>query len=135
VQAQQTLKQALRKEEPPKADSQKKWEWPDSLDALIAAPQHHKILLENDRARVLEVTIQPGVKEPVHHHRWPSILHVLKAGAFRDYDSTGNVLFDSRTASPPPTYPLTMWLEPQPPHTVENLGAEVIHLIRVELKQ
>jgi len=23
------------------------WEWPDSLDAVVAAPEHHAVLLEN----------------------------------------------------------------------------------------
>ena len=30
--------------------------WPDALDAVVAAPQNHKVLLENDRVRVLDVT-------------------------------------------------------------------------------
>jgi hypothetical protein len=25
------------------------WEWPDELDALVAAPAHHTLLLENER--------------------------------------------------------------------------------------
>jgi hypothetical protein len=111
------------------------WPWPDSLEALIAAPNHHKILLENDRVRVLEVTIKAHEKEPVHGHRWPSVLYIDKAGDFRDYDFNGNVLFDSRTAKEPIQYPLTQWMEPQAPHAVENLSDEPIHLIRVELKK
>lgn len=108
--------------------------WPDSLDAVIAAPENHKILLENDRVRVLEVTIKPHTKEPLHGHRWPSVLHITQAGDFRDLDSQGNVLFDSRTA-PAIKYPVTQWLEPQAPHTVENLSDKAVHLIRVELKK
>src|SRR2546427_3854450 len=30
------------------------WPWPDSLDALAAAPESHRLLFENDRVRVLE---------------------------------------------------------------------------------
>jgi hypothetical protein len=29
-------------------------QWPDALDAMIAAPAHHEVLLENDRVRVLD---------------------------------------------------------------------------------
>ena len=30
--------------------------WDPELDAVKAAPKHHKVLFENDRVRVLEVT-------------------------------------------------------------------------------
>ena len=30
------------------------------MDALLAAPASHRVLLENDRVRVLEVVIEPG---------------------------------------------------------------------------
>jgi hypothetical protein len=36
-----------------------RWPWPGCLDALEAAPRHHRLLSENDRVRVLEVRI-PG---------------------------------------------------------------------------
>ena len=31
------------------------------------------MLFENERVRVLEVTLEPNDEEPVHHHRWPSV--------------------------------------------------------------
>ena len=114
---------------------QKAWPWPDSLDAVVAAPGNHKVLLENDRVRVLEVIIKPREKEPVHAHRWPSVLYIDRAGDFRDYDDKGNIVFDSRKAQEPIKYPVTQWLGPQSPHAVENLSDETIHLIRVELKK
>jgi hypothetical protein len=40
-----------------------------------AAPQNHKLLFENDKVRVLEVTVQSGVREPLHAHRYPSVLY------------------------------------------------------------
>jgi hypothetical protein len=111
------------------------WPWPASTDAVVAAPNNHKILLENDRVRVLDVTVRPGAKEPVHSHRWPSILYIDRAAQFRDYDSEGRVLFDS-TKVPPIKYPVTRWQEPQAPHAIENLSKRVtIHLVRVELKK
>ena len=36
------------------------WPWASSLDALIAAPEFHTVLLENERVRVLQVRIRPG---------------------------------------------------------------------------
>ena len=35
--------------------------WPDELDALVAAPQHHTLLFENEFVRVLDTRIAPGI--------------------------------------------------------------------------
>src|SRR5581483_4646698 len=50
------------------------WPWPDSLEALAAAPEFHTALFENDHIRLLEVTVNPGVSEKIHTHRYPSAL-------------------------------------------------------------
>jgi len=47
--------------------------WDLALDAVVAAPKHHKVIFENERLRVLEVTLEPNDEEPTHHHRWPSV--------------------------------------------------------------
>ena len=44
-------------------------DWPDSLDALVAATDHHTLLLENERIGVLKTLIPPGDTTPVHTHR------------------------------------------------------------------
>ncbi|HEY4710110.1 MAG TPA: hypothetical protein VIH46_08070 [Candidatus Acidoferrales bacterium] len=110
------------------------WPWPDSLDAVIAAPHHHKLLFENDRVRVLEVRIAPGARVPVHTHRWPASIYVAKQSDFLRRDGDGNLLFDSRTIGPPPAEPVAQWTPPLPPHSVENIGASEILLISTELK-
>ena len=111
-------------------------DWPSELDAVIAAPENHKILLENDHVRVLEVTLGPGELEPLHHHRWPSALYIMEAGHFIDRDVDGNVIVDSREMDGPLPLPLTMWKDAEAPHSVENLSStETIRLVRVEVKQ
>ncbi len=110
-------------------------DWPAELDAMVAAPKNHKILLENDQVRVLEVTLLPGEKEPLHHHQWPSTLYIMSAGDFVDYDSDGKVILDSRKFSQPSIYPLTIFKNPEAPHQAENLSkTKTIKLIRVEMK-
>lgn len=111
------------------------WPWPDSLDAVIAAPKHHKLLFENERVRVLEVRIAPGELVPVHTHRWPASMYVARQSDFLRRDAEGNLLFDSRTVGPPPREPVAQWTPPLPPHTVENIGSIEILLISTELKQ
>jgi hypothetical protein len=111
-------------------------DWPAELDAVQAAPKNHKILLENEKVRVLEVILQPNEIEPLHHHKWPSALYIQEAGDFTDSDGEGNIIFDSRKLPEPLTFPLTMYKEPEAPHSVVNLSStKTIRLIRVELKQ
>ncbi|RYD43886.1 MAG: hypothetical protein EOP63_07925 [Sphingomonadales bacterium] len=53
------------------------------LDAVVAAPANHRIVLENDEVRVLQVEVAPGETEAVHEHRWPSVLHIQSAASHR----------------------------------------------------
>ncbi len=110
-------------------------DWPKEKDAVLAAPTNHKVLLENDKVRVLDVKVAPGEVEAVHSHRWPSVLYILEAGDFVDRDGNGKVIFDTRTLPAPLTFPLTMYKTPEAPHSVENLSKTVtLHLVRVEMK-
>ena len=113
----------------------RQWAWPDSLDAVIAAARHHKLLFENERVRLLEVRIPPGETTAVHTHRWPSAIYVARQSDFIRRDGEGNVLFDSRSVGPPPTEPMVQWVGPLPPHSVENVGNVEILLLTTELKQ
>jgi hypothetical protein len=110
-------------------------DWPKSKDAVVAAPGIHKVLLENDSVRVLEVTLLPGQVEPLHHHQFPSVLYVMEGGDFLDRDGDGNVIFDSRKLPSPPKLPMAIWQGPEALHSVENLSKTIpIRLIRVEIK-
>jgi predicted metal-dependent enzyme (double-stranded beta helix superfamily) len=112
-----------------------RWPWPDSLDAVLAAPGSHRVLFENDRARVLEVTIAPGEREPEHTHRWPSIMVVHQPARIRYY--TGDTLTFTSTEQPSPagSGPQVSWLEPEGPHSVQNTDSRTYGAFRIELKQ
>src|SRR3981081_1890768 len=45
----------------------------DPLDALAAAPNNHRVLYEDDHVRALEVTVEPGEIENMHHHPRASV--------------------------------------------------------------
>ncbi|HEV1996329.1 MAG TPA: hypothetical protein VGR03_18490 [Candidatus Acidoferrum sp.] len=111
------------------------WPWPDSLDALTAAPGYHRLLFENERVRVLEVRISPGQFVPVHTHRWPSMVYVASSSDFIRRDGEGKPILDSRTMGPPPATPTAQWTPPLPPYSVENIGNAEILLITTELKE
>ena len=103
------------------------------LDAMIAAPDHHDVLFENDRVRVLDTRLQPGQRTPIHAHEWPAALYVLSGSDFLRRDQDGSVLVDSRDGTPP-ELGSGLWIEPLPPHSVENVGSADLHIIAVEVK-
>ncbi len=116
--------------------NQESSQWPDSLDAVVAAPASHNIMLENEQVRVLEVIVRPGEKEPMHHHKWPSIMIVDKPSLIRYFGSDGKLRFEPPPGPPPPeNIPLEpRWFEAEPLHAVENIGDQTFHAIRIELK-
>ncbi len=108
--------------------------WPTDLDALIAAPAHHRLLLENERVRVLDTQIAPGQRTPVHTHQWPAVHYVVSWGAFVRRAADETVLVDTRAATPASVPPSVLWGEPLAAHSLENVGDTLIHVISVELK-
>ncbi len=109
-------------------------EWPPELDALVAAPNHHKLLMENDQVRVLETKIFPGETVPVHTHQNPSTNYFFSWSACIRRDDQGKVLFDSCKSGIEIEPGAVTWQTPLPPHTLENVGDQPIHLISVEIK-
>jgi hypothetical protein len=110
------------------------WLWPDSLDAMIAAPDHHRLVFENERMRVIDTVIPAGDTVPVHTHRWPAVYYVIVPGDFIRRDPDGQVLFDSRTSPEPQAKFSASWLDCLTPHSVENVSPHEIHVVNVELK-
>lgn len=104
------------------------------LDAMARAADHHALLLENDRVRVLDTKVRPGERTPVHAHEWCAALYVLSWSDFIRYDPEGNVLMDSRTMVAPPEPRQALWVGPIGPHLVENVGQTDLHILAVEVK-
>lgn len=107
--------------------------WPAELDAVIAAPKHHRVLLENDKVRVLETIVQPGEVVPLHTHRWPAAYYYQSWSDVVRRGPTGEVEVDTR-GKPPPPIGGASWAGPLGPHTLENVGPGVVHVVSVELK-
>jgi hypothetical protein len=114
--------------------------WDLALDAVAAAPKHHKVLFENDQLRVLEVTLEPNDEEPIHHHRWPSVF-VFDAikGPIHDFAPDGSQLPDNRDV----IKAVQGWngqgclvvnMSPQPAGRVLNASDKILHGIRIEMK-
>jgi len=109
-------------------------QWPAELDALIAAPQHHKLLFENEWVRILDTSIPAGEMTRVHVHQFPSALYFLSWSHFIRYDAEGNVIVDSRTLAKTPAIGAALWSGPLTPHALKNIGTNDLHVISVEVK-
>jgi len=103
----------------------------DATDGLTAAPFSHKVLLENADVRVLDVTVPPHTREPMHTHVWPSIMYAYQNSTM-SYSTPTHV--GEPSASPTNWKPAPRLLKPEGLHSVENLGDTPFHAIRVEIK-
>jgi quercetin dioxygenase-like cupin family protein len=97
-----------------------------SHDAVTVAPEIYKILLENDRVRVLDVTGEPGTRSPMHSHP-DSVMHAVSDASIVITDNQG----ESNAVDVPAG--ITFW-SPASSHSVENVGSGTVHFIRIELK-
>lgn len=109
------------------------WRWGDELDAVVAAPNSHRVVFENDKVRVLEVAVQPGVREPEHTHRWPSVMITDTRARIR-YWIGDRLSFESPDPLPPPGDLSGSWCGPEGPHSVENIDTIALHALRIEFK-
>jgi hypothetical protein len=110
------------------------WPWPDALDAVVAAPEFHAVLFEDERVRVLDGIVRPGETVPVHTHRWAGVLYVLGSSDFVRRDPEGTVLVDTRVSGRAPIAGAASWGMPLTPHTFENVGSTDFHTVTVEMK-
>ncbi len=95
-------------------------------DAAVIAPHFYKVVLENDRVRVLEFLGRPGDKTEMHSH--PALVYIgLTDGSIRFSSSDEQTLEKDLTAGQ------VMYLDPVD-HSAEVLGSGDLHGFIVELK-
>ena len=95
-------------------------------DPAVVQSKTVKVKFENERVRVLEAELPPGVKEQVHSH--PAyVIYVLAGGKVRNYAADGKITeAELKTGDVLYREPLT--------HAAENIGTTTMHFILVELK-
>ena len=95
-------------------------------DPLVSAANVHKLVLENERVRVLEAKLKPGDRAAMHSHP-DHVICVVQGGTFRstlpDGSSTNNVLKAGQA----------IW-RPAYSHSGANVGTTEILMLLVELK-
>lgn len=125
-----------------------KWQWPDSLDAVKAAPHNHKVIFENDQIRILDVILEPYEYEQMHTHRFQSVMFGPNTDTSQfdiiyyryGYDSLhhsysvkDSVKQHSGGRGPDTTYAADL-MRPEGPHRIKNLSKVRIDVFRVEFK-
>lgn len=108
-----------------------------NYDAVAAAPQSHRILLEDDKIRVLRVEVAPGATEPIHDHRWPSMMYFERPQPITYFSYklvNGKPVETSRVDAPAMETSLTVRGEPEDLHAVANRGSAPFVAIRIEFK-
>ena len=95
-------------------------------DAVKVAPNVYKVILENERVRVLSVTLQPGEKAPMHSHP-PNIVYPLNAATVRFLLPDGTKVDADIKADE------VSWHEGEI-HATENVGTTELRALVVELK-
>ena len=95
-------------------------------DPAVVNSKTISVRFENDRVRVLEAILPPGVKEQAHSH--PAyVIYVLEGGPYRNYPADGKITEgELKTGDVIYRDPLT--------HAAENIGDKPLHMILVELK-
>jgi hypothetical protein len=107
--------------------------WDLALDGVLAAPENHTVLYEDEAIRVISVSIAPGETEKPHHHRWPAVFVVDRLVNVRDFNGeTGEEIPLPIPKDAP--LPITVKFLPQPLHYVANFDERPFHATRIEFK-
>ena len=98
----------------------------EKMDHLKVANNVYKLVMENDRVRVLEVVFKPNDKAIMHHHP-DRVVYVLKGGKMKLTSEGKTDSLDLKTGQ-------ALFLNAQN-HEAQNIGRSELDLLVVELKK
>ncbi len=96
-------------------------------DVLVAAGKAYKLLMENEKVRVLDIRLKPGEKAPMHNHPNAHVVYVMNSTRFKLTFSNGKSNEVDLKAGQ------TMWMDAGS-HETENVGSGEGHNLVIELK-
>ena len=99
---------------------------PSVQDPVVVSPHLYKVLLDNDKVRVLEYRIKAGEKEARHSHP-PGIVYALTDTKVRATLADGKT---TETALPAGS---VIWRE-SITHSIENISEHEVRGLAIELK-
>ena len=97
------------------------------LDALHAASNVTKLIMENNRVRVYDVWFKPGEKAAMHKHP-DHVMYIFNDGKLKMTTLQGETQEVDLKAGQ------AIWMDATS-HTVENWGKTGVHFLVVELKE
>jgi quercetin dioxygenase-like cupin family protein len=95
---------------------------------VAGGPETHKVLLDNDQLRMLDVREQPGQKVAMHSHP-PNTVYYLTDCKFR---LTG---LDGKSQIVEPKAGTAIFRPGETKHAAENVGTAECHFVQTELKE
>ena len=95
-------------------------------DPVEVSPNTHKVVLENDRVRVLDIRQKPGEKSPMHSHPAVVIYFLTDAKTKFTYPDGKTEVREGKAGQ-------ALWRGPET-HATENVGTTEEHVLLVELK-
>lgn len=97
-------------------------------DVLTSAANAYKLLMENEKVRVLDIHLKPGQKASMHNHPNDHVIYVMNDTKFKlTFPDGKSGEFDLHAGQ-------TLWLEAGS-HATENVGTSEGHNLVVELKK
>jgi quercetin dioxygenase-like cupin family protein len=97
----------------------------NSQDPLVVGPNVYRLVLENDRVRVLEARLQPGEKIGPHTHP-DHVMVVTSAGKLAVTNREGTTVLDAKVGD--------TFFVPAETHSVQNIGTTEFVCVVTELK-
>lgn len=96
-------------------------------DAVNIAPHLHKVVYEDDKMRVLIVTVEPGDHADMHWHPH-NMNYVTKGGKLRFTRKDGSTVDVDLTEGQATSSEVEVY------HAVDNVGDTTVQTIQTELK-
>jgi len=97
-------------------------------DVMKVAAKAYKLLMENEKVRVMDIRLKPGEKAPMHNHPNGHVVYVINNARFKLTFPDGKTgEFDLKAGQ-------TLWLEAGS-HATENIGITEGHNLVVEIKK
>jgi len=100
---------------------------PRPQDPVTAAPNNVKVLLENDRVRVLDFSAKAGEKIPMHSHPAPYLSYLISGSGKTKFTSADGKVTESDAKAGQ-----ALWHEAET-HSSESTSG--VHALIVELKK
>jgi quercetin dioxygenase-like cupin family protein len=97
------------------------------IDPVAASPDKYKVLLENEHARVVEYTLDPGERDEWHMHP-PKVSYVVSGGTLRITLADGSSFDTEEKAGS------AVWMNAVPRHFAMNIGKTKVRIVLVEPK-